>query len=739
MAQQNDLSQDLNSQPTASVDTSAFGGDSQIPNADRGNPDSEMTATIVGDRDEASLGDGEAITLPILGSRTTAVHQRILVIGLGFALTLVAVTSYWALTKSGRATRQVAAVGDSLTQSQRLAKSITQAVVGIPNAFVEVKESAGVLGASLRGLRTGDGELAISAVDGAEQEVLDALWKPLERTEANVKKVIDQQNVLTAVGSALRVINLQSSEFLEAAETVAALRLQQNAPATEVLAAGQLVMLTQRIGKSVNEFLTNEGVSAEAVFLLGKDLNSFKEIVQAMRSGSQELRLTAVQDTQSKQRLDELLKVYQQTKEQADSILGNVPGLVAARQAQAEILTDSDQLRRELEKLQEQLKSNGGIGYGSLFLLILAGGIALASIAALAHVLVLASRQRQEAAEAQQETALRVNRESQDAILRLMDELENVADGDLTRHATVSEDITGAIADSVNATIEELRILVGSVQDAANVVAKTTTEVESSSNELLDATDQQSNEIRNTGNAILEMANRISLVSNEAQGSTAVAQQSRVAAEIGLKAVQDAIGGMNAIRDQIQETSKRIKRLGESSQQIGEITELISDITEQTNILALNAAIQAASAGEAGRGFSVVAEEVQRLAERSAEATRQISALVKIIQSDTQDAVVAMERSTVGVVEGAKLSDNAGTALTEIDQVSRHLADLIEQISRSTSEEAQAAQTVAQSIQRILTVTEHTSTGTRYNAEQVRLLAEMANQLGQSVARFKID
>lgn len=196
---------------------------------------------------------------------------------------------------------------------------------------------------------------------------------------------------------------------------------------------------------------------------------------------------------------------------------------------------------------------------------------------------------------------------------------------------------------------------------------------------------------------------------------------------------------MNTIRDQIQETSKRIKRLGESSQQIGEITELISDITEQTNVLALNAAIQAASAGEAGRGFSVVAEEVQRLAERSGQATRQIAALVRGIQSDTQDAVKAMERSTEGVVEGARLSDNAGAALTEIDQVSKRLADLIEKISKSTSEQAQAAQAVARNIQRILAVTERTSAGTQFNAEQVRQLAAMAQDLGQSVSRFKIN
>jgi twitching motility protein PilJ len=319
-----------------------------------------------------------------------------------------------------------------------------------------------------------------------------------------------------------------------------------------------------------------------------------------------------------------------------------------------------------------------------------------------------------------------------------MNELQTVAEGDLTQEATVTEDITGAIADSVNYTVEELRSLVGNVQATATKVATTTAAVDDTSTELLAASTEQLREIQNTGQSVLDMASRINQVSNQAQESAQVAKQSLIAAESGLTAVNNAINGMNAIRDQIQETSKRIKRLGESSQEIGEITELISDITEQTNVLALNAAIQAASAGEAGRGFSVVAEEVQRLAERSGDATRQIAALVKTIQTDTQDAVGAMERSTQGVVEGAKLSDTAGSALQEIDSVSRRLSELIEQISTSTSKEAVSANVVASNIQHIFAVTEQTGAGTRSTALQVRELSLMAQELRQSVSRFKI-
>jgi twitching motility protein PilJ len=419
---------------------------------------------------------------------------------------------------------------------------------------------------------------------------------------------------------------------------------------------------------------------------------------------------------------------------------------VSAREAQAAIIADSEPLRKGLEVVQEKLSQETGFSGAALAMLVLSavvmalggGGFLKLYVRDQAQRAALAENQRLEA-ERQEQEAKRVNDANQAAILRLMNELQTVAEGDLTQQATVTEDITGAIADSVNYTVEELRTLVSQVQGTVGRVTETTQQVEATSTELLAASTEQLREIRDTGESVLQMAGRINEVSAQAQETAQVARQSLDAAETGLKAVQNTIGGMNSIRDQIQETSKRIKRLGESSQEIGEITELISDITEQTNVLALNAAIQAASAGEAGRGFSVVAEEVQRLAERSGDATRQIAALVKTIQTDTQDAVAAMERSTQGVVEGTRLSDAAGTALGDIDRVSRQLADLIAQISNQALHEAESANVVAANIQHIFAVTEQTGEGTRSTAQMVRELSKTAEELKQSVARFKIE
>jgi twitching motility protein PilJ len=670
-------------------------------------------------------------------------RQRVLTGLVALGILGTAFSVFLVLNSSNRSAAQVRASGQALMHSQRMAKSVSAALVGNPAAFAELRESVGTLSGVVHNLRTGEGELAVAPA--GVQPTLDTLMPLVERAEKNGKIVQAQEKILTQVGQALRAINRQSSDLLESAEAVSSQALQIGASAGEVSAVGQLVMLTQRIGKSANEFLTQEGVSPEAVFLLGKDLNSFKLITEALINGSPELRLNAARDPQLKERLQTLLKQYEQTRTQASAILGNLQGLVSAREAQTAILNDSEPLRKGLEQAASELEKSGGAGWGLILFLVASLAALVAGAVGFLRLFVadqseraaLADAQRREA-EAQEQEAKRVNDANQAAILRLMNELSTVAEGDLTQQATVTEDITGAIADSVNYTVEELRNLVGQVQATAARVTDTTGAVDQTSTDLLAASKEQLHEIRATGEAVLGMAGRINDVSAQAQTTAEVARQSRQAAELGLAAMQNNIAGMNTIRDSIQETSKRIKRLGESSQEIGEITELISDITEQTNVLALNAAIQAASAGEAGRGFSVVAEEVQRLAERSGDATRRIAALVKTIQTDTHDAVAAMERSTRGVVEGTQLSDAAGRALEDIDNVSRQLDELIVRISAQARQEAESANEVASNIQHIFAVTEQTSEGTRSTAQMVHELSRSAEALRASVSRFKV-
>lgn len=331
------------------------------------------------------------------------------------------------------------------------------------------------------------------------------------------------------------------------------------------------------------------------------------------------------------------------------------------------------------------------------------------------------------------------NEKNQAAILRLLDELEYVAEGDLTVNATVTEDITGAIADSVNFAIEQLRQLVQAINDTAASVTQSSQQTQLTATELAAASEQQAQKIASVSAAIADMVNSIKQVSTSATQSASVADRSVAIAHNGAQVVQRSIDGMSTIREQIQETSKRIKRLGESSQEIGDIVGLINDIADQTNVLALNAAIQASMAGEAGRGFAVVADEVQRLAERSANATKQIEGLVKTIQADTNEAVMSMESTTTEVVQGAKLATDAGEALKEVQTVSSSLADLIQQISNEAQLQASSAGQISQNMEVIQQITSTTTAATRTTADSVGQLNEMAASLQKSVSGFKLE
>lgn len=671
-----------------------------------------------------------------------SVAKKLQVLGAVLLVMMLAIGAivYHDNRESTYASAYIGTAGEMRMISQRLAKATSLSLQGNTTAFKQLRDSNSQFITNLTRLTYG-GELASVVVPASPEAVqpqlksLEAIWT---KTQTNAELLSEKERDLVAINSNISFITDTSSKLLFLTEQIAALKQQGNANVSEVSAAHQLVMLSQRISKNAIALVLGDDVNAQTAFQLSKDVDAFRYLLDGLTRGSDALRLASATDGETKIKLGELEEVYKGQENAIRAVVDLIPQLSIAKAAGSEIFRDSEELLDAADMLSQSYQQ--GTAERTVYGIVLAVLIvlALASLIMMAKIYLDDARHQAELADQSRQATELVNRQNQDAILRLMNELGDLADGDLTVTATVSEDITGAIADSINYTIEELRVLVGRINDAAGRVTIATGIAQQTSAELLDATKRQSVEITAAGHSVLAMASSMTQVSSEADRSAQVARQSLAAAGKGTQAVQDSIKGMNEIRDQIQETSKRIKRLGESSQEIGEIVELISDITEQTNVLALNAAIQAASAGDAGRGFTVVAEEVQRLAERSGEATKQIAAIVKTIQTDTQGAVSAMEESTRGVVEGAKLSDAAGQALSEIGEVSQNLANLIASISDATRLQADSATGVAGKMQDILRVTEQTTAGTQKTATAVGELAGLATELKGSVAGFKV-
>jgi twitching motility protein PilJ len=697
-------------------------------NSKGGRKDTPMHTTMIlqGLRNMSSKEPG---AVPFIGHLPIERQYMFAVGTMALFLLLAVATLVYNTVQVGNNAEYVATSTEMQMLSQRIAKSAQQAALGNVKAFSQLDESEKRFDSELKKLING-GE-GLPASPSSIQPLLSEInnkWDPAEKA---IYQIVQQKKKLLELNQSVAAINTNNIQLLELSEQVAGLLTQAGAPLREVSLASQLVMLTQRLAKNANTLLSSDVIDPEVAFLLGKDANTFREILDGLMQGSEELRLTAVRAGDARDKLEDLAEAYKKFADHSNRILQNMQDLVNSKQASRAIFVGSDELLSDTKKLVIDYGKEAG-GIGRLVLAFVYGVLALGALVVLGMINVNDAKKRAIASE-------RENKANQEAILRLLNEMGDLAEGDLTVRAKVTEDITGAIADSINFTIDELRGLVTEINKTSEQVTKASQQAQNISNGLLDAAEKQSQEIEDTSAQVLQMADSINAVSANAEESARVAQQSLDAAEKGAMAVRNSITGMNEIREQIQDTSKRIKRLGESSQEISEIVDLISDITEQTNILALNAAIQAASAGEAGRGFTVVAEEVQRLAERSAEATKQISAIVKSIQTDTQDAVSAMEISTQGVVEGARLSDAAGQSLVEIGLVSSSLADLIDSISKATQSQAHAAGIVAKNMQDIQNITIQTTEGTKRTAISIGELTTLATDLRGSVAGFKLS
>ena len=643
-----------------------------------------------------------------------------LILGAAFCIVLAIFLLLYLFYSVPRNNEFTRSLGDLRLLSQTISRQATEATAsGTPEAIKKLTESQKSFAENLETVKD------IHASTDALREV-DAQWK---KVSENIDLIASQQKIINQ----LYDTNIAISESIPGIQAEYNLMVdqmaRQNVPANQVVIAKNQVFIAERILRSIGSVLTGSANSRESADDFSSDTETFASYLNAQLNGSADLGVERINDPEMRDSLTSIQSEYDDVlKSAAATVLKNSSQIVKVRQASSSIFEQSDALLSNLNKL------SGGTG---LAIAIPALGIILALIAFLFCVFKLLVLR----GESDKKRVSRLQDEydrNQNAILRLLDEIADLADGDLRSYATVSEDFTGAIADSINFAIDQLRDLVSRITETSQEVAQYTASTQGITNQLAEASEHQAQEIAGASAAINEMAMSIDQVSSNAEESAVVAERSVKIAANGANVVNRSIEGMDIIREQIQETSKRIKRLGESSQEIGNIVALINDIADQTNILALNAAIQASMAGEAGRGFAVVADEVQRLAERSASATKQIEGLVKTIQTDTNEAVISMEQTTSEVVRGANLSKDAGVALDEIQNVSGNLAKLIANISDAAKLQSASAGHIATTMNVVQEITSQTTTATFDTARSVSELANMAESLRESVSDFKL-
>ncbi|WP_017161070.1 methyl-accepting chemotaxis protein [Xanthomonas phaseoli] len=617
--------------------------------------------------------------------------------------------------------------------SQQLANQGREAVSGDAKAFAAFKETKGRIDSTVSEL---DGRYGQESSIASSMAQLKATWVPLSKNADQV--IASEPAVLGLAGNAERFSGSVPQLQAQLNEVVRAMTVS-GAPASQIYNTLQQVVVAGTMARRVTEMRAGGANAAASGDALARDSVVFTQMLEGLRTGNEELGIAAVRNPAALSALEQSQAQWTTMKKDVDAILASSRNLFAAQSSAAALTAGSGKMLDDSKKLFDAFSAFGSVRDTRLFpnfwLGVVSGLVALLAIIGFVWSSV---RVRTREQDVRYQSQVEFNSRNQQAIMRLLDEISSLGEGDLTVKASVTEDMTGAIADAINYAVDELRHLVTTINDTSAKVAVSTKETQATAMQLAEAAGQQANQITTASERISEIAASIEQVSRNSTESAEVAQRSVVIAAEGAGVVRETIQGMDQIRDQIQETSKRIKRLGESSQEIGSIVELINDISEQTNILALNAAVQAASAGEAGRGFAVVADEVQRLAERTSSATRRIEGLVQTIQADTNEAVSSMEQTTSEVVSGARLAEDAGTALTEIERVSNALNNLIKNISIAAHQQSAAATDITQTMGVIRQITSQTSQGAEQTAESIGNLAQLAADLRRSVADFKL-
>lgn len=623
--------------------------------------------------------------------------------------------------------------------SQEVAKNASEAMGGSEDAFARLAvatasfDDAWALVSVGRPNYIDFGMGIVRPLPGRSSEIdelvpeITPVWS---RVRDNARVVLSNQQTILDLQALARETSQSTPELQGNYEEVVNALLDDDAPFSTIAVAQRQAWLAERISLNINRIVAGEADASVEQFQ--RDIALFSNNHEALLEGDASLGITRINDTESRGYLNQVSMLFATVSQQADNIIAAAQEISAASQAVSDIVRDSEILLNSMTTLSDYFIEAGDSHIASPEL----GYILLLAMFLLLAFYGLEMLRQSRAAE---KSSAAINKSNNQAVLSLLDEISGLAEGDLTVKATVRQDFTGAIADSINYAIEQLRGLVRAITDVSLQVTDSTRSSARTAKYLSDASKKQTENISSVSESVREMEKNINRVSNNALKSLDVAKNSVTIASGGAVAVKNTIRGMDMIRDQIQQTAKNIKRLGESSQEIGGFVSMINDIADHTNTLSLNAAIQAAMAGEAGKGFAVVADEVHALAERSTEATRKIESLVKVIQRDINEAVSSMEQTTSEVVQGTRLAQGAGEALDDIEKVSKELAGLVEEITRAAQNQSKNAAEITSSMETIQGITTESSKVTAATSDFILNLSSLTDRLQRAVAGFSLD
>ncbi len=652
-----------------------------------------------------------------------------------FFTVLLLITLAISVNQARHHTIQPELVAQLERQHLHLSKAAQQAHMGNANAFSELQDSQYQLNRYIALLSQGgiyDHDKTVPAADQSLALILNAYQQNWQLEAKKVALILNHQESSIKLNSSIKAIHITQSQLARRIEELIGRMAEIGNLSQKIRTMESIKMHARTAARNVRTILSSEFTMTEITAQLAQDHAQISAIIQILSQGNNGIGAASNRDETIQDLLSHVYSLVRRFDDHIRVIQQEMPVAFTARLAMDEVANNSEAMLDMTSALDSEIQEQNRHTVSLFNALIYTFG----ACAVLALIFFVRSVRRN--AQYQDLASRNEVEKAQKAIVTLLDDMKKIADGDLTIRTDITNHMTGAIADAINCTIEELHTLVEQVNQASALVVKSSNQAQYVSSGLLTAAQQQTAKIEQTTLAVIGMTESISQISDMATESAKVAKQSLSTAEKGTSAVRESIAGMNEIRAYIQDTSKRIKRLGESSQEIGEIVALITDITDQTNVLALNAALQATAAGEAGHGFTVIAQEVQRLAERSAEASKQISELIITIQGDTQDAIAAMERSTLGVAKGAKRSDAAGRALEEIEEVSKQLAQLVTNIFDVTNTQTRAAHKVVANMEEILHITRQNTEGTLKTTGSIKQINGFASELKASVSNFKV-